>query len=167
MGALTNIDEEGFASVAFHAFPEKLHWDAYSGDYGPNFLGHALNTGMYLINHPEFGWQAFGGNATVNGSRVTVKVADSFRQRIYLAPVGLYLTLDAGQFEQVEFDAASGRVRVTLASSSTHVKQARLRVEQTGKTVARREWTVPGGFTLERGAYTVPLTASSRTIEVR
>jgi len=167
MGALTNIDQEGFASVAFHAFPEKLHWDAYSGDYGPNFLGHALNTGMYLINHPEFGWQAFGGNATVSGSRVTVKVADSFRQRIYLAPVGLYLTLEAGQFDQVEFDAATGRVRVTLAPSTAHVKQARLRVEQTGKTVARRTWTVPGGFALERGAYTVPLSSSSRTIEIR
>ncbi|HQX83464.1 MAG TPA: DUF5695 domain-containing protein, partial [Vicinamibacterales bacterium] len=29
MGALTNIDQEGFASVAFHAFPESLKWDAY------------------------------------------------------------------------------------------------------------------------------------------
>ncbi|MCR4374414.1 MAG: DUF5695 domain-containing protein, partial [Acidobacteria bacterium] len=102
MGALTNIDQEGFASVAFHAFPESLRWDAYSGDYGPNFLGHALNAGTYLINHPEFGWQAFGGNVTVTGSRVNVQVTDSLRKRIYIAPLGLYLTLDAGQFERVE-----------------------------------------------------------------
>jgi hypothetical protein len=36
MGALSNIDREGFASAAFHSFPSTLKWDAYSGDYGPN-----------------------------------------------------------------------------------------------------------------------------------
>lgn len=167
MGALTNIDQEGFASVAFHAFPEKLHWDAYSGDYGPNFLGHALNTGLYLINHPEFGWQSFGGNATVSAGRVTARPTDAFRQRIYLAPVGLYLTLEAGRFEQVEFDPETGQIRVTLAPATTHEPVARLRVEQTGKTVAQRTWTVAGGFTLERGAYTVPLEAQPKTVDIR
>jgi hypothetical protein len=34
MGALSNIDQEGFASVAFHSFPSTLKWDGYSGDYG-------------------------------------------------------------------------------------------------------------------------------------
>ena len=67
MGALTNIDLEGFASVAFHSFPSTLKWDAYSGDYGPNFFGHALNTATYVINHPEFGWQSFGGNSQTIG----------------------------------------------------------------------------------------------------
>ena len=56
----TDIDRDGFASVAFHSFPDTLAWDAYSGDYGPNFFGHALNTATYVIDHPEFGWQAFG-----------------------------------------------------------------------------------------------------------
>ncbi|HSD46623.1 MAG TPA: DUF5695 domain-containing protein, partial [Pyrinomonadaceae bacterium] len=44
MGALSNIDQEGFASVAFHSFPSALKWDPYTGDYGPNFFGHALTT---------------------------------------------------------------------------------------------------------------------------
>jgi hypothetical protein len=30
MGALSNIDQEGFASVAFHSFPSTLKWDGYS-----------------------------------------------------------------------------------------------------------------------------------------
>ena len=62
MGAITNIDQEGFASAAFHAFPDMLSFDPLSGDYGPNFFGHALNAATYVVNHPEFGWQAFGGN---------------------------------------------------------------------------------------------------------
>ena len=54
MGALTNIDQDGFASVAFHSYPNRLRWDAYSGDYGPNFFGHAVNAATYIINHPDF-----------------------------------------------------------------------------------------------------------------
>lgn len=179
MGALTNIDQEGFASVAFHAFPEKLHWDAYSGDYGPNFLGHALNTGMYLINHPEFGWQAFGGNvsllarSTRSGANqavertVQVTITDSFRQRIYIAPLGLHLTLDAGTFDMVTVNPATGAVSVQLSPATAHVKTARLRVEQTGKTVAQRSWTPSTTFTQERGAFVVPLSAKVTTVDLR
>jgi hypothetical protein len=32
MGAISNIDQEGFGSAAFHSFPSTLSWDAYSGD---------------------------------------------------------------------------------------------------------------------------------------
>lgn len=179
MGALTNIDQEGFGSVAFHSFPEKLHWDAYTGDYGPNFLGHALNTGTYVINHPEFGWQAFGGNVQqmVRGTTgqagsnreayLAITPTDSFRQRVYLAPVGLYLTLDAGTFSSVQYYPATGRVVVSLAPGTTHVTQARLRVEQTGTTVARRTWRPATTLSQERGAYVITLSAKPTTIELR
>jgi hypothetical protein len=156
MGALTNIDQEGFASVAFHAFPETLKWDAYSGDYGPNFLGHALNAGTYVINHPEFGWQAFGGNVTTTASRVTVQVTDSLRKRVFIAPLGLYLTLDAGQFERVEIDTRTLAVRLHLAPASPATPRARLRVEQTW-TGGPTAGLIPSIGTLERGAYTIPL----------
>jgi len=56
---------------------------------------------------------------------------------------------------------------VTLAPATTHEPHARLRVEQTGKTVAQRTWTVAGGFTLERGAYSVPLDAQVKTVDIR
>jgi hypothetical protein len=62
MGALTDIDQEGFASAAFHGFPDMLKPDPLSGDYGPNFFGHAWNTATYIVDHPQFGWLAFGGN---------------------------------------------------------------------------------------------------------
>ena len=102
MGAISNIDQEGFAGTAFHSYPQHLRWDAYSGDYGPSFLGHALTTATYVVNHPEFGWQAFGGNLKVDGDWVKVATLDSFRRRVYIAPLGLWLTLDAGSFQGVE-----------------------------------------------------------------
>jgi hypothetical protein len=118
MGALTNIDTEGFASVAFHSFPSTLKWDAYSGDYGPNFFGHALNTATYVINHPDFGWQAFGGNVTRSGDWLKVQPLDSFRMRVYIAPLGLWLTLDAGKFESVEVNTE--RMQCVLTSPAQH-----------------------------------------------
>jgi len=85
MGALSNIDQEGFASVAFHSFPSTLKWDAYSDDYGPNFFGHAFNVATYVLEHPEFGWQSFGGNISVSGAWVNVQPLDSFRKRVCCA----------------------------------------------------------------------------------
>jgi hypothetical protein len=157
MGALTNIDREGFASVAFHSFPDRLEWDAYSGDYGPNFLGHALNTGTYVINHPEFGWQAFGGNVSTSSNRIAVQVTDSFRQRVYVAPLGLFLTLEAGRFERVEIDGTSGEVRATLAPATPAAPRARLRVEQPAHPNGIGTYAPTDSFPSEHGAFVVPL----------
>jgi hypothetical protein len=167
MGALTNIDRDGFAAVAFHSFPHELRWDAYSGDYGPNFLGHALNTGTYVINHPEFGWQAFGGNLSTSGTRVAVQVTDSFRRRIYLAPRGLFLTLDAGQFERVEIDTRTGVVRVTLSPATAHVTSARLRIEQPATVTGVGVYQPAAKLAIERGAVVVELGAKPVVVELR
>ncbi len=163
MGALTNIDQEGFASVAFHSFPESLKWDAYSGDYGPNFLGHTLNAATYIVNHPEFGWQAFGGNVTRTASRVAVQVLDSLRKRVYIAPLGLYLTLDAGQFQRVEINTRTNDVVVTLAPATADTPRARLRLEQPYKAAGKRAFALPKG-TLERGAYPITLRAAPTVV---
>src|SRR4030095_13348625 len=92
MGGLSNIDPEGFASAAFHSFPQNMRWDTYSGDYGPNFFGLAENAATYVMDHVEFGWLAFGGNLKVDGGWVRVQPLDAFRQRVYVAPLGLWLT---------------------------------------------------------------------------
>ena len=156
MGALTDIDQEGFASAAFHSFPDMLKPDPYSGDYGPNFFGHAWNTATYLVNHPEFGWVTFGGNVKVHDGIVTLIPRDSFRSRIFVAPAGLWLTLDAGTFEALEFDPSTGLVRVGLSKASDFTREARLRVEQPGKT-ATKTYHLGLQVKSERGAYVVPL----------
>jgi hypothetical protein len=157
MGALTNIDQEGFASVAFHSFPSTLKWDGYSGDYGPNFFGHAFNTATYIINHHEFGWQAFCGNVKVEGDSVSVKPLDSFRMRVYIAPLGLWLTLDAGTFASVAVNTKTRAVRIGLSPTTPNTPQARLRVEQPAKIEGVGAFHVRQSFTNERDAYTIPL----------
>jgi hypothetical protein len=84
------------------------------------------------VNHPQFGWIAFDGNIKMKANAVTVIPLDSFRSRIYLASIGFWLTLDAGEFDSVELNPHSGVVRVGLAAVSEFVSNARLRIEQPG-----------------------------------
>jgi hypothetical protein len=161
MGPLSNIDQEGFASVAFHTFPSTLKWDAYSGDYGPNFFGHAMNTATYLIDSPDFGWQAYGGNVQTAGRWVQMQPRDSFRTRVYIAPRGLWLTLDAGTFEAVEVDTHTHAVRVCLSPAAPHTPQALLRVEQPAKIAGIKTYHPVGqSLAVSREGYLVTLKRS-------
>jgi hypothetical protein len=164
MGALSNIDQEGFASVAFHSFPSTLKWDSYSGDYGPNFFGHAFNAATYVIDDPEFGWQSFGGNVRVSGKWVHVQPLDAFRQRVYIAPLGLWLTLDAGTFQRI---AINGKlVRVTLSAADRFTPNARLRVQQPAHISGVGTYAPRQPFVNERDAFTIPLGRSTTSIEI-
>ncbi len=157
MGALTDIDQEGFASAAFHGFPDMLKPDPYSGDYGPNFFGHAWNTATYVVDHPEFGWIAFGGNVKRQGNIVTVAPRDSYRSRVYLSSLGLWMTLDAGTFESVEINTSTGGMRVAFTGATDHTPGARLRIEQPAKIAGVGAYTPSPALKSERGAYVVPL----------
>ena len=167
MGALSNIDQEGFASVAFHSFPTTLKWDPYSGDYGPNFFGHAFNTATYVIKDPEFGWQSFGGNVSISGDWVSVQPRDSFRQRVYIAPLGLWLTLDAGTFERITINTRSNLVRITLSPADRFTPNARLRLRQPARVASIGAYAPRQHFVNERDAFTIPLGRSTTTMEVK
>ena len=154
LGPLTNIDENGFASAAFHSFPDRMAFDPYTGDYGPNFLGHALNTGAYLIHDDRFGWLGFGGNVTVTGKHIQMAITDSSRRRVFVAPVALWATLDAGQFTSVDYDIGSGTIHLRLAPGTHNVHTARLRLLRTDPSAP--SFVLKGG-TPRTGIYEVPL----------
>ena len=165
MGALTDIDQEGFASAAFHGFPDMLKPDPLSGDYGPNFFGYAWNTATYIVDHPQFGWVALGGNIKSDGDLVKVTPLDSFRSRVYVASLGLWLTLDAGNCQSVEVNSKTGVVRVGLAAATPFTSQARLRVEQHGREKTGTYRPVKQ-LASERGAFVVPLGKEITWIEL-
>lgn len=165
MGTLSNVDKQGFPSMAFHSFPDIMDWDPRTGDVGLAVFGHTYNTATYLVNHRDFGWQAFGGNVSVSGDVVSCSVLDSFRKRVYIAPVGLWLTLDAGQFEKVEYDTVTGDVRVVLAPQDSYTSVARLRVEQPAELDGVRSYSA-SGFEIEREAYVIPLGSGQTAVDL-
>jgi hypothetical protein len=135
MGGIANITEDGFAPCAFHSFPETMKNDAINGDYGTGFFGYAVNTSSYLYKHPEFGWLAFGGNITEKGDWVNIHVSTAAKNRVFIAEVGLWLTLDAGQFKQVAFNSKTGEVNIEFYAATAYTSQALLRIEQTVETM--------------------------------
>ncbi|CUA71168.1 Cytochrome c oxidase subunit 1 [Rhizoctonia solani] len=171
-GPLSNIDQEGFASAAFHSFPDTLKWDGYSGDYGPNLLGHALNTGTFLINHPNFGWQAFGGAVTsATSTSVAFSPRDTLRRRIYVAPLGALFTLDAGAFDSVQYAISDKSVTLSIISSvggsSTSATNGRLLVSQPATVSGVGTLTPTGTYSRDAGAYVIPFSNGRASVTVR
>ncbi|KAF8711946.1 hypothetical protein RHS03_01649, partial [Rhizoctonia solani] len=160
-GPLSNIDQEGFASAAFHSYPDTLKWDAYSGDYGPNFLGHALNTGTFLLDHPNFGWQAFGGIVTsTTSTSVSVSPRDTLRRRVYVAPLGALFTLDAGAFDTIQYTISDKSVTLNIipsaGGSSASAANGRLLVSQPAAVSGVGTLKSSESYLQDAGAYVIP-----------
>lgn len=162
MGSLTNIDSEGFGAAAFHSFPDAMHWDGMNGDYGMSFFGHAVASAAYLVDHPTFGWVGFGGNVGRADGVITLQPKDSARARVFIAPAGLWLTLDAGKFTAATYDPRTGQVTVTLAPADAHTPKAYLNVKTTTATGKAYIANAP----VEHGAYIIQLDANATTIEL-
>ena len=163
LGGITNIDREGFSSAAFHAYPDQMRFDPYSGDYGMGFFGHAYATATYLVNDPVFGWLGFGGNVSDNGGTIRIEPKDSARTRLFIAPAGLWLTLDAGKIEAADYVPSTGKVTLHLAAADAHTPAARLSIQTT--TAGARPYA-PAVGTLERGLYTLPLSSQPTVVEL-
>ncbi|KAJ7018382.1 hypothetical protein C8F04DRAFT_1151781 [Mycena alexandri] len=136
-GPMSNIDQGGFAAASFHSFADTLAWDGYSGDYGPNFSGLAMGTTTTIINHPDFGWQAFGGIVNSTSPAVQVQVRDAVRRRVFIAPIAALITVDAGAFSTVSYTPSTQTVVVTItpapdgATGAASAPNARFLVSQT------------------------------------
>lgn len=133
-----------------------------NGDYGMSFFGHAVASASYLVDHPTFGWVGFGGNISQSDGIITLQPKDSARNRIFIAPAGLWLTLDAGKFTAVAFDPKTDQVTVTLAPADAHTPKAYLNVKTT--TATGKAYTA--NAQTERGAYVIQLGANETTIEL-
>ncbi|WP_156457905.1 DUF5695 domain-containing protein [Sphingomonas sp. Leaf412] len=161
MGGITNIDRNGFSSAAFHSAPDMLKWDSYTGDYGMGFYGHALTAATYVVDDPTFGWVGFGGTLTQRAGTVSIAPRDGARTRLFVAPAGAWVTLEAGKIASASYTPASGRITLTLDPATPTTPTARILVEQTRPD--GRPYAVDGG-TAERGGQSVRLGAAPTTI---
>lgn len=162
MGGITNIDRDGFGSAAFHAWPDRMAWDPYSGDYGSGYFAHAYAAATYLVRDPEFGWLGYGGNIRVAPDAVTIQPRDGARSRLFVAPAGLWITLEAGKIASARFQPSTGIVTLTLDPQTATTPRALVRVD---RTVGEPSYFVQGG-TPERGGTAVPLTSTPQEIRL-
>jgi len=167
MGPLGNIDEKGFASAAFHSFPDRMKYDPYTGDYGPNFFGHAINTGTFVTHDDAMGWLCFGGNVEERHGIVRTTVLDSARDRLFLAPLGLWVTLDAGKIVWADFDTYEHTVTLHLAPASSYVSTARLRLTQTEPKPGAPVWVIASHPAVDAGDNVIPLSTGETTVKLQ
>ena len=156
LGGITNIDESGFGSAAFHSWPDQMRFDALTGDYGIGFFGHAYATASYLLRDPTFGWLGFGGAVTETPQRIRIEPRDSGRSRVFIAPAGLWITLAAGKIESVDYFPDSGRIEMQLAPRDAHTATAHVRVET---TIAGATRLAPSNLAPDHGYYPIALGA--------
>jgi hypothetical protein len=164
LGGITNIDREGFASAAFHSWPDQMRWDSYTGDYGMGFFGHAYAAATYLVKDSTFGWLAFGGNLRQQGASVRVVPKDGARARLFVAPAGVWIVLDAGKITSASYAPANGRIILTLDPADSATSAARIVVNT---TIAKsKHYAVLGGIA-ERGAITIPLSEHPTSVVIQ
>ena len=163
---LTNIDEGGFASAAFHSFPELLKWDPFSGDYGQGFLGQTV----YVVDDSKFGVQAFGGDideTRSSASSTVVAPKDAVRRRVFVADLGLKVEISAGAIEELVYDSAAKKLSLTIvpavSKSALQAKSTIVWLEQ--PSLEAVEFTVAGAKQ-ERGGYIVDLTGGSASVDI-
>ena len=151
LGSIANITEDGFGPAAFHAWPSTLKIDALSGDYGSNFYGYAVNTSTYIVNDKTYGWLAFGGNLSKKGNAITVKVTTAAKSAVFIAPAGLWITLDAGKIGSVTYDSKTNEVFLSLDAQDDHTKTAYVHLEQNAA------YKIVGNNKNTNGVYEIPL----------
>ena len=160
MGGITNIDREGFASAAFHSEPDMMRWDAYTGDYGMGYFGHAYAAATYLVKDATFGWLGFGGTVREDGDAVEIVPHDGARTRLFVAPAGQWITLAAGTIAKARWLPATRRIELTLdpATKTTPVAQVSVEAPAGGAAYAIQKGTAERGFT------TIALSPSATTV---
>ncbi|KLU90838.1 hypothetical protein MAPG_09364 [Magnaporthiopsis poae ATCC 64411] len=168
-GPLSNIHQDGFAAASFHSFPDALKWDGRSGDYGPGFAGLALGSGTYVAEDPELGLVVFGGELLQQDAAsggVSVRTTDAVRQRVFVGPLGVLVSIDSGIIDELHFNS-SGALSVTLAQHEGGPVAASviLWVEATAPG-ARGVKVVTSGIQQTRGGWSIHMSSPKVTVEL-
>jgi len=97
---------------------------------------------------------------------IRVQPVDSFRLRTYVAPYGLWLTLDAGTFETIEINPRTNVIRIGLSPRTSETPQARLHIEQPAKIAGVGTYHPRSSLTKERDAYVISLKPATSWVEL-
>ena len=119
-GQLTNIDKDGATSMMWHAEPYIMEHDPHSGDYGLGFFGHSLESGAYYVMDKTLGEVCYlcdlaavtSLGAVVGG--VVVTPTDSYRRRVFVEPLGLYIVAQAGTFATLAINIRGQTIGMTF-----------------------------------------------------
>ena len=91
---------------------------------------------------------------TLGKDGVQVRPKDGARSRMFVAPAGAWITLDAGKIANVTYTPVNGAITLTLDPAAATTPTARLRIEMTTQGAHP---LAPSTGTQERDGYTIAL----------
>lgn len=103
------------------------------------------------------GWLAFGGNLETQGVWIKVALTIATRSKLHIAPAGLWLTLNAGQFQTASYKTGTREVVLSFEPSDNYTPYAYLEVEQPAKVDGIDKYLIGSSCKLERDHYIIPL----------
>lgn len=187
---LSNIHDDGFASAAFHSWPETLAWDDYSGDYGLSFAGLVLGSATFIRDRAgagENGLQVFGGVWNYTGgatdktksasSSYNVWPRDAIRRRLYIEPMQLFIELDSGAISVALVDPSANTVTLEIvrgaSPNATPADECVIWLDQdlygnaTKASDAKFKVSSAQKVVRKRGGWAVSLREDSTEVEIR
>lgn len=165
-GPVSNINEDGFAAASFHSWPDTLKWDGLSGDYGPNFVGLVLGTGTYVVQDSVVGLVAYGGVLSSSRNSVSVQTADPVRRRIFIGPLGVLITVDAGIIDNFSYVPSTGEISVAISQLSGVPVAANAVLWAESTTGARNYSVTTSGIAEARLGWQIPLSSGNVTVRL-
>lgn len=110
-----------------------------------------------------FGWLTFGGNLKKDGRWIGIDLTTAAKSAVFIAPAGLWITLDAGQIKTATYDPNTKEVCLTLEPASDVSRDALLRFEQSVKSGDLKSYHIKGMQANSRGAFQISLKSNQRT----
>ena len=110
-GNVLGIDSEsGAAGMMLHSVPFVLDHDPRSGDFGLGFFGHFAEAASYLHYDTDLRtWLCYGCDIQqdTDSGAVVAAPRDMLRRRVYVASVGLFVSLRNGRLGAMRLETTS------------------------------------------------------------
>ncbi|CRK28641.1 hypothetical protein BN1708_015289 [Verticillium longisporum] len=160
---VSNINQDGFPSVAYHAWPDTQKWDGITGDYGGGFLGMALSGGVYVADDSEVGLVAYGGILSRQASSVTVQPKDAVKRRVYIGPLSILVEIDAGMVKEFSYDGESVTLNVKQPADGPRAESVIVWIDSRSE----KQWGVISNGAVEaRGGWQIGFGDDGATIKL-
>lgn len=166
LGGISNIEDDGFAPVAFHAYPVTLANDGYSGDYGSGFFGYAINSATYLVKHKQFGWLTFGGNVSKKNNTIRVTPTTASRSKIFIQPARTWITFEAGVIKSCTYNDINGQIDIILDKKGAYNNEAYLSIETSGKNDEDKPYHLTGAYEKRGQQFIIKLSVKDTKISL-
>ncbi|TXR51302.1 hypothetical protein FMM08_22475 [Quadrisphaera setariae] len=133
-------------------------WWAWSGECDLGFWGGVRTAAVAVVNDPVVGLYAYGGEVSLASGTYTVVPSDGVRQRLFVAPSGVLVSLSRAKYSRAQLSTGADRLTLMVSGPRGGTSSPVLSV----KGLAAGVYDV----TVGTGAVVAQLTSAGRPVSV-